>query len=353
MADQLLAEAVKAKLVSEKDNIARLEAFPLKAIEKRRVNVIKNFAVGSKQRKRAPSKDDMLLLKQFLDFGAKAILSTGSMRAGDFLNNQLRGRWAEEVVLSMRLPTLRFAPFGPSGAAMPGHEDHRKIIATFREIEIVEGKRPDLLLYERSVWEGLTREELDAAGSWPNRLLRSEDVSLLTQSRCGAEVKNSTWHYGKRREHRATLDEEDPRCLSITVKDEELTKIIDWIRLSGRPVLFFQVLFDEIYCMSFNRMADGIKNQMVYEKGDYVRDGKTGAGKKVYHRFLLKDTRHRCAMVKFPDESKARVEVLASGSVIPYVQLQPAQAFDEVEEVISSELMFSETALRSGLPNLR
>ena len=85
---------------------------------------------------------DRLLIREFLELGAKAILSTGAQRSGDFLNNQLRGRWAEDVVVSMWLPDLHLVAFGPSGAAMPGHEDHRRIITTFREIELVEGKRP-------------------------------------------------------------------------------------------------------------------------------------------------------------------------------------------------------------------
>jgi AccI restriction endonuclease len=352
MADSLSQDDVIAQLSKEETKIARLERCPLKPVEVGRLRTIRNFSNGIFRRSGACSDLDQLLIREFLQIGAKAILSTGAMRAGDFLNNQLRGRWAEEVVRSMQLSDFAFTTFGPSGAAMPGQEDHRKIITTYREIELIEGKRPDLVIYDRTAWTELSEPEIEKVKGWPDRLLDEPDLLLLRRSRCGVEVKNSTWHFARRREHRASLDDDDAGPLSITVKDEELKKIIDWIRSTGRPVLFFQVLFDEVYCMSFSRMVDGIRNGHVYQTGDYLKDTVTGAGRKVYHRFLLRDTRHRCAFVRFPDQSEARVEVLVNGSVIPYVHLRPAQAYDERQDVVISELIVAENALKVGLPIL-
>src|SRR4051812_40198296 len=78
---------------------------------------------------------------------------------GDFLNNQLRGQWAERVAVSLPVPGLHLVEFGPSGAAMPGEEDHRKVIMTFKEISLLEGKRPDLLAFDTEVWDGLVAAE--------------------------------------------------------------------------------------------------------------------------------------------------------------------------------------------------
>lgn len=352
MADKPLPELVAGKLTAQSENLARLEGVHLKGVEKRRLRFLRRFGAGRTAPPEALPGIDRLLIREFLELGAKAILSTGAQRSGDFLNNQLRGRWAEDVVASMQLPDLKFVPFGPSGAAMPGQEDHRRIITTFREIELTEGKRPDLLLYDRPTWEGFTASEKEQALTWPERLLDPSDLALVRRGRCGIEVKNSTWHFAKRREHRATLDDDEGGPLSITVKDEELKKIVGWMQSTGRPLLFFQVLFDEIYCMSFSRMVDGIRNGHVYAPGDYLRDTQTGAGGKVYHRFFLRDIRHRCAFVRFPDQSEARVEVLVSGSVIPYVQLLPAQAHGAVQDVITSEIAVADHALAIGVPVL-
>lgn len=348
-----LERAVREKFPSERSNLERLEATGLTGVVGARAALIRTIvggvAVG--RRRRALNSKDRIFLRQFLDFGAKAILSTGAQRGGDFLNNQLRGRWAEQVVLSMTLPNFRFLAFGPSGAAMPGHEDHRRVITTYGEIELLEGKRPDLIAFDSDVWDRLGDAARERAATWPERLLDDDDREIVRRARFGIEVKNSTWHFARRRERHVTLDDdEDAGRLAITVKDEELDKIVGWMTRTGKPVLFFQVLFDEIYCMSFSRMVDALRDGHVYAEGDYLRDDKTGAGGKLYHRFFLSDTRHRCALVHFPDASVAHVEVLTSGSVIPYVELRPAQAHHDQPAVIESEVDVAENALRLGLP---
>lgn len=169
---------------------------------------------------------------------------TGSQRGGDFLNNQLRGQWAERVALSMPIEGLDLVPFGPSGAAMPGEEDHREVIMTFREILLLESKRPDLLAFNRANWDGLGQAERERIAEWPKRRLEAADDLLVRQARCGIEVKNSTWHYETRRKAGGGP-------LSITVKKEEVADIQNWSSKTGLPVVFMQVLFDEVYCMSF------------------------------------------------------------------------------------------------------
>lgn len=276
------------------------------------------------------------LAEAFSNFGAKAILKTGSQRGGDFLNNQIRGRWAEDVVTSMRLRDTVIIPFGPSGAAMPGEEDHRKMVMTFKEITLVEGKRPDLLAYDAGEWARLAAREQDRTRTWPHRTLEADDNLLVKRAIFGIEVKNSTWHYEKRRAAGGGP-------LSITVKAEETDAIDAWQGKTGRPVLFFQVLFDEVYCMSFRRMLDAIRRGRVYQAGDYQLDESTGADGKTYHRFHLDNLDHKCANVAFPSESLAHVRVLPDGSVIPYIELRPARATGEIHEVVERELRFPAT----------
>lgn len=366
--DRKIQEAVRAKFTTEQANLERLEATPaFRGVVARRARLLRSIA--ARTRRDRPIRDaDREILKEFLDFGAKAILKTGAQRGGDFLDRQLRGRWAENVVASMNLPQFKIAPFGPSGAAMPGQEHFRKTITTFQEIELLEGKRPDLLAFDMAVYETFAQADKARIAEWPDRLLDQQDEAILERARFGIEVKNSTWHFGKRREHHVTPEDEEQEVipsgedaqgedaqedagrLSITVKQEELAKIVGWMAKTGKPVMFFQVLFDEIYCMSFSRMMDAIHKGLVYAKGDYLKDEKTGAGGKHYHHFFLSDRRHLCGAVTWPDESKARVGLLENGKVIPYVELRPAQAYDERPEAIAQEVAFAETALRAGLP---
>jgi hypothetical protein len=364
--DNALLAAARDKFSSERSNLERLEGTTLKGVVKARAALIRRIAAG--KLRRALNAKDRILLAEFVDFGAKAILSGGAQRGGDFLNNQLRGRWAEQVVLSMQLPETTIVAFGPSGAAMPGQEDYRRIVTTYGEIERLEGKRPDLIAFDRKVWDDLTAAERERAATWPERLLENDDLEIVSRARFGIEVKNSTWHFGTRRERHATLEDDEPGeeapdvdaasedtppagRLSITVKEEELQKIVGWMKQSKKPVLFFQVLFDEVYCMSFSRMVDAIRNGQLYAEGDYVAR-KERQSDKFVHFFYLANALHRCAMVRFPAESKARVVILASGSVIPYVELLPAEAYDAQATVIDAEVQIAESALRKGLPEI-
>ena len=283
------------------------------------------------KRRKSPTPQDEIktLVDEFLRFGAKAGLLTGSQRVGDFLNNQLRGQWAERVALSMAIGDLHLVEFGPSGAAMPGEEDHREVIMTFREIHLLEGKRPDLLAFGDSVWEGLDDSERRLALTWPNRRLEQRDEEIVKKARCGIEVKNSTWHYGQRRRAGGGP-------LSITVKREEVAEIRGWSSKTGLPVIFLQVLFDELYCMSFARMDAAIQRGHLYVAGDYELDDQTTD--KAYHKFHIAPPRHLCGKVVFPSESMAEVRVLEDGHVVPFIRFEPARATGIDSAMIREEI---------------
>jgi hypothetical protein len=285
----------------------------------------------------------LVLVERFVTYGAKAILQTGAQRGGDFLNNQLRGQWAERVVLSMPVEGLRILPFGPSGAAMPGEADHRQVVMTFRQIHLLEGKRPDLVAFDDATWTRLPADARGRAVSWPDRPLDAEDERLVRLARCGVEVKSSTWHYQTRRAAGGGP-------LSITVKDEELEAIEAWSAEFGVPVVFVQVLFDELYCMSFRRMQEAIRRGYLYALGDYEEDRQTGAGGKVFHRFHLDGDVHLCGGVVFPAESRGVVRVLADGNVVPYIVYEPARAIDAVSAVVRREIDYGAPPAAGAAP---
>ncbi len=183
------------------------------------------------------------LVEEFTRLGAQAAISVGPQRAGDFLNNQLRGRWAEVVVLSLKVPGLTLVPFGPSGAAMPGDEDHRAVVSTYAAISLLEGKRPDVLGFDSALYSTLDAADRERIRTWPTRLLDTEDHKLIGKAICALEVKNSLWHYGERRKHSGQIDEGD-RPLSITLKEEEVGPFQRWRDRTGVPVVFVQVLFE-------------------------------------------------------------------------------------------------------------
>src|SRR4051812_39983728 len=113
--------------------LERLYEAETSAGEKEKINQLDRIKESGLQPSLSRLGDDsrtkrLTLVTEFVEFGAKAVLLTGSQRAGDFLNNQLRGQWAERAAVSMDVPGLVLVPFGPSAAAMPGEEDHRHTI---------------------------------------------------------------------------------------------------------------------------------------------------------------------------------------------------------------------------------
>jgi AccI restriction endonuclease len=338
------------KFEQEREAIARLSSIDPKVIGAGSAGNLKLLreistrgltqALG-RRRSEARKEEINRLVREFILFGAKAVLLTGVQRGGDFLNNQLRGQWAERVTLSMQIEGLHLVNFGPSGAAMPGERDHREVVMTFREIHLLEGKRPDLLAFDQPVWDHLTRPEQLLVSQWPTRRLEGADELIVKKARCGIEVKNSTWHYGTRRSAGGGP-------LSITVKKEEVADIQNWSLKTQLPVIFVQVLFDELYCMSFRRMVAAIERGYLYVGGDYVLDEQSG--EKVYHKFHLSDMRHFCGKVVFPSDSKAVVRVLGDGNVVPYIDYQPAQTTDVIPQVISGEIAYMEPAMPSANP---
>lgn len=289
----------------------------------------------AKQRSDKARMELLELVKAFSTLGIAGALLPGPQRGGDFLNNQLRGAWAEDVVRSLpETGGLVFTKFGPSMAVMPGQGDHAAVVRTFREIMLVEGKRPDLLVFKSRAWAALTPAERALVLQWPGRLLGGADEALVRKASAGIEVKTSLWHAGSRRLV-------NPKPLSITAKVEEVDGLAAWSDAAGLPIVFAQVLFDEMYCLSFTTMLRVIRERdaarrFLYYPGDYEVVPQRKSGKAV-HQFALYE-RHRCAAVAMPDAARARIEVLPDGSVVPYMELGPACAAYTDAKVLMEEI---------------
>jgi hypothetical protein len=334
--------AIRDRLDAQAAMIALLTEPPskLKAAEEKRLRDLERVAehglteIKKKRPKSADKLDD--LVTGFLEYGVTAIFGAGAQRGGDFLLNQLRGRWAEEVVLSMAIDGLVLKPFGPTGAAMPGEEDYRHVRITFDAINRLEGKRPDLIGFRQEVYAAFTSGHKALIDEWPTRPMGDSDAAVIKQACVGIEVKNSAWHYGNRRDAGGY-------ALSVTVKEEEVQILESWSKRYNTPVVFVQVLFDEAYAMSFKRMRKIIqktknKKKPPFLDNDYHRDKQSG--EKDYHHIYtgLLDQTYRCADVVFPSESGAIVRALNDGSVIPYIKFAPSKAVNARSEAIWREI---------------
>jgi hypothetical protein len=279
--------------------------------------------VRSRKRKPETKQEVVDRAKAFSQDGIKSLLSIGGNRGVDFLNRSLRGQWAEDAIRDLSGAEFFLIPFGPSEAAMPGHEDHEATVSTYNLITKIEGKRPDLLMFKREIWDNFTQPEKNIIEGIQSRPLDDTSKHLVEHSFCALEVKSSLWMYQKR------LDSGGDE-LSVTLKDEEIDVFSKWQNAFETAILFAQVFFDSAYCMSFTRMIEDIGGL------EAARDKKT---RKSTYRFPLED-KYRFASVAFPDESEGHIEVMADGKVLPYFEHKPATIENVDFDVLRREIQF-------------
>lgn len=272
------------------------------------------------------------LLEEFMRIGAIAVLSAGSQRAGDFLNNQMRGRWAEDVVRAGVWEGTVIVEYGPSGAAMPGAEDHAEVVRTFRAITLLEGKRPDLIAFDTAAFKAFSSAQTERVARWPHALLAAEDKIILASSLCGIEVKSSLWHY-------QTRLKVGGGPLSVTLKEEEIEDFRGWIKRTKKPIIFVQVFFDLLYALSFERMLDAIAGGHLVKAGDVTKGTDRTTGKSTY-QFALPEG-HRVGTVEFPNHTDGVVEILENGAVVPYLKFAPAAGKIQNVDRVQAEIKYT------------
>ncbi len=128
----------------------------------------------------------------------------------------------------------------------------------------------------------------------------------------------------------------------MTVKEDELTSFRNWCTDTTKPLLFAQVFYDEIYCMSFARMLHALHVGFVLRDGDCELSDKRGAGGKVYHRYHVGDDRFLLGEVEVPQVG-GNVAVLPDGAVIPHVVYESARGRLWDESLLRREAAFMES----------
>ena len=128
------------------------------------------------------------------------LINPRRLRGSDYLMRWAQGRWSEEIVTRAINQTSQFGviPYGPSAVAP---EDPKKLEEFFDKMDVVagEGKRPDLLLYDKATYRW-------ALGELEKRLGRVSKMAetptaavrdVVAKARAALEVENSLWVAGQ------------------------------------------------------------------------------------------------------------------------------------------------------------
>lgn len=256
-------------------------------------------------------------------------------RGADFLMRFMQGRWAEDrIVESINNTTeYRAVPYGLSQVYVSdGEESIAEYWERFSTIE-VHGKRPDVVVFQRSVYE----EVIDQISDEPTLMPEAEWRTLIPRCVCTIEAENSLWRAEKMpdKDQSLPLRRKDFIAPTIWVKEEDAPRLLEWQNVYEKPIYVVQVFFDQAYCARLQTIMHLVeqisslqdarsKNEAMKRLGLIIAaqrytDSRTGIGQdKLSYRL------HPAASIKFgtlAEEPILEPKVIESekGKLMPYV----------------------------------
>jgi len=194
------------------------------------------------------------------------IINPRRLRGSDFLMRWSQGRWSEEVVMHTLNQTEQFGviPYGPSTIAP---EDPKELETFFEKMSIIEqeGKRPDLLLYDKNTYNWIKNEidhrlgDLDKIAETSSSALKD----IISKACLAIEVENSLWvtekmpGFGKPFS-RYTRGKNKGRLKpvgivpTVIVKEEDIARLKQWENDYNVPIYIVHVFYDRGYFIKFS-----------------------------------------------------------------------------------------------------
>jgi len=194
------------------------------------------------------------------------LINPRRLRGSDFLMRWAQGRWSEEIVIRTLNQTEQFGiiPYGPSTVAP---EDPNELELFFQTMDVInqEGKRPDLLLYDKATYNWVRNEVNRRFGSVEKVAETSSSVleDVISKANAALEVENSLWvtekmpGFGKpfsrysRGKNKGRLK---PAGIipTIIVKQEDIPRLQQWEADFGIPVYVVHIFYDRGYFIKFD-----------------------------------------------------------------------------------------------------
>jgi len=194
------------------------------------------------------------------------LINPRRLRGSDFLMRWAQGRWSEEIVVRALNQTSQFGviPYGPSTVAP---EDPNALELFFEKMDVIaqEGKRPDLLLYDRSTfdWAQSTLEHRLGSVEKMAETSSAQVRDVIAKARAALEVENSLWVTEKmpgfgRPFSRYTRGKNKGRLKpagiipTIIVKQEDIPRLQQWEADYAIPIYVVHIFYDRGYFIKFS-----------------------------------------------------------------------------------------------------
>lgn len=218
---------------------------------------------------------------------------TPRFRGDNFKGKWSLGSWAEQKIISAinNSHSLRAVPYGKSGVSSAKNlQEKREYWNLHKERESF-GKRPDVLVFEKNVYEKLASKHSAILDNLPDNL-ESEIQEIVESSLLAIESEASIWQ-GERMKHFGRKWSEKTGKLkplsevkswtapTVIVKDEDLQPLIDWQNYYQKPIYIVHLFYDMALMLNFSKLREYISDGTV--KGEIFDYGK--ASKTIYKTF--------------------------------------------------------------------
>jgi hypothetical protein len=254
----------------------------------------------------------------------------------DFLTHKEQGDWAEQVIQAGMAESQRYIPvaYGRADNIIAGDSGFAQFYEDYQDELDAIGKKPDILLFDKSNFEPKWMEELKSQPT-------SQLLPIVSKAKAGLEVRSSAYMTKK------FVPTDDRPYLSFTPKVEDLLVILKWIETYGVPHYYVQVFFDAIYVIPFKDILLLLKNAEYEVRASKIKgriDGNVAfiiernpknQFKATIHIFLNRGE-HIGSIASPPDPVGVRKE-LASGRLLHYVTFKNFQSdlnLDLIEQLV-------------------
>jgi hypothetical protein len=197
-----------------------------------------------------------------------------------FLSTIAQGMWAEEKLREAINSTQEFIAI-KYGQSRYNHElisskdAWKEYVAKVYEQMSKYGKRPDLLVFRRTSY---------ISSDLPEDISErdEEDIKdIVFGSIAGIECRSSSYYHDKYVKERGADDKE----LSITVKDEDIDRLIKWrdTYCGSKPIYYVQLFFDKGFFISFDKILSIIERAKSERVKYYRHEMEKKTGKMTYY----------------------------------------------------------------------
>jgi AccI restriction endonuclease len=218
---------------------------------------------------------------------------TPRFRGDNFKGKWSLGSWAEQKIISAinDSDSLRAVSYGKSGVSSARNLQERQDYWNLHKERESFGKRPDVLVFERSIFENLTSKYSSTLNNLPDNL-ESDIQEIVESSLLAIESEASIWqgekmkHFGRNWSDKTgnlkPLSEvKSWTAPTVIVKDEDLQPLVDWQNYYQKPIYIVHLFYDMALMLNFSKLREYISDGIV--KGEIFDYGK--AAKTIYKTF--------------------------------------------------------------------